>query len=517
MQRTITAICLALALTAGFAAQTEALTIEKRGVYAAGAFDESAAEIVAYDQFTKRVFVVNGHTDGIDILDVSDVKKPKKVGAIDLKLFGKSANSVAVKNGLVAVAVEAEDKQADGKIVFFDTRGGFIAEAPAGALPDMVKFSPDGNWALTANEGEPNDAYDRDPEGSITLVDLRQGPTMMVIHQLSFAKFNPMKDELKAKGVRISHPAATLAQDLEPEYIAVSPDSSTAFVSLQENNAVAVVDIAKAEITDILPLGLKDWQGRSWMLDASDKDGMVAFSPWPVHGCLMPDSIDAFTDRGVTYFITANEGDGREYGDYADEVRVKKAKLDPVAFPTADLLQDEAVLGRLKIIPDLSDTDGDGDMDRLVHFGGRSFSIFTAAGAMVYDSGDDFAVHTATYYRDWFNTSNDEHEFDGRSDDKGSEPEAIAVGVMGKRRLAFIGLERMGGIMVYDISEPTMPYMVDYIMDRDFSGDPKAGEAGDLGPEGIQFVPAYLSHTGNALLIVGSEVSGTTTLYELMD
>jgi hypothetical protein len=493
------------------AASAHALELTPAGTYASGIFDESAAEIVDYDPEGKQVYVVNAHKNVIDVLDVSDIHRPVKKAVFDFSRYGKGANSVAYRDGMIAVAVEADPKQAPGRVVVVDRRGRTLAAYQVGALPDMVTFSPDGRYILAACEGEPNKDYSVDPEGSVSVIDISGGLDKAVNHSVKFTDFNPVKEHLQAQGVRISHPGSTVAQDLEPEYIAVSPDSRLAFVTLQENNSVAVVDLKKAKVTKILALGLKDWSGLA--MDASDKDKAVNLKHWPVYSAYMPDGLSAFAVDGRNYFVTANEGDSREYGDYADEKRLAKAKLDPKAFPNAAALQDEKALGRLKTIPDLSDTDHDGDYDRIVGFGGRSFSIWDGNGNLVFDSGDMFERILARYHADWFNTTNDENKFDNRSDDKGCEPETTAIGVIDGRRYVFVGLERMGGIMVFDITDPKAPAFVTYRLDRDFSGDPEKGTAGDLGPEGIHFVSAADSPAGTPLLIVGNEVSGTTTIY----
>ncbi len=489
--------------------------LHKAGTYSSGVFDESAAEIVAYDRDTSQVFVVNANSGHVDVLDASDITRPRKVRHFDYSQFGGTVNSVACMNGMVAVAVEAKDKQAPGVIVVTDVRGRKLGAFKAGALPDMVTFTPDGKYILAANEGEPNDAYDNDPEGSVTVIDISRGIAKARVRQADFRGFNSKLDTLREKGVRISHPGSTVAQDVEPEYIAVGPDSRIAYVALQENNALAVVDIRSAKIRDILPLGLKDWDGNGWKFDASDKDKRINLHFWPVFGAYMPDAVAAYEVDGKTYIVSANEGDSREYGDYADEIRFGKAAIDGDSCSYAKALQDEKALGRLKVIQDLSDRDGDGDFDRIVAFGGRSFSIWDEDGRLVYDSGDEFEHVLAVRYPQWFNAGNDKNKFDNRSDDKGCEPEAVAVGVIDGRAYAFIGLERMGGIMVYDVTDPKNPEFVEYRLDRDFSGDPEKGTAGDLGPEGFKFVPASESHTGTNLLIVGSEVSGTTTIYEV--
>ncbi|TIH20226.1 alkaline phosphatase [Marinifilum sp. JC120] len=522
MKKTFIALLCAASLTATAGICSAAgIKLVKAGTYHTGAFDESAAEIVSFDPASMQAFVVNGDSKAIDILNISNVNKPALVDSISVKKYGKGANSVAVKKGLVAAAVEATPKQNTGKIVVMNTAGDVKAVFPAGALPDMVTFTPDGKHIISANEGEPNDKYDNDPEGSVTIINISKGLKKAVVKQVRFDGYNSKKTELQKKGVRISHPKATVAQDLEPEYLAVSPDSKTVFVSLQENNAIAVIDIASGKIKDIFPLGLKDWAAHKNVFDASNKDGGIMLKSWQVFGCYMPDSIASYKAGGKTYIVTANEGDGREYGEdddhisYVDEVRAGKAKLDAKAFPNAAELQEKKNLGRLKVIKDLSDTDGDGDLDRLVAFGARSFSIYSEDGKLVYDSGDDFEKITAKTVPEGFNASNDDNEMDDRSDDKGPEPEGVTVGEIDGRAYAFVGLERIGGIMVYDITDPKNPTFVQYELNRDFSKDVKSKEAGDLGPEGLCFVSAADSPSGKPLVIVGSEVSGTTTVYEI--
>ena len=256
-------------------------------------------------------------------------------------------------------------------------------------------------------------------------------------------------------------------------------------------------------------------------------------------GFYMPDSIASFASNGVNYVLTANEGDSREYaydaseeaceaaghtyddGDcfsHVDEIRVKDLDLDTSVF-TDDSLQDNENLGRLKVVTTEGDADEDGLYEALYSFGGRSFSIFNAdTGSLVFDSGDDFEQITATVIGgEGFNSTDDENAFDDRSDDKGPEPEALAVGTVNGKTYAFIGLERVGGIMVYDITDPATPAFVEYSVNRDYSVDIEddLGNAGDLAPEGMKFVAAADSPTGKALLIVGNEVSGTTTVYEV--
>jgi hypothetical protein len=311
--------------------------------------------------------------------------------------------------------------------------------------------------------------------------------------------------------VRIYGPGASVAQDLEPEYVAVSPDSSTAFVTLQENNALAIIDIAAGEVTGILSLGFKDHSVEGNALDLSNEDGAINIANWPVLGMYQPDAVAAYEVDGALYLITANEGDAREEGEIAEMT------LDAEAFPNAAELQEEANVGKLEATTASGDTDGDSDYDVIYAPGARSFTIWSAVdGSIVFDSGDQLERITAEMYPEEFNSDNAENgTFDDRSDNKGPEPEGIALGVIGERTYAFIGLETIGGVIVYDISDPAAPAYVTYVNNRDFAGDAEAGTALDLGPEGLEFVPAESSATGAPLLIVANEVSGSTTVYEI--
>lgn len=517
----------ALALAAAPTA-SKTISLAKVGTYSTGVYDKGAAEIPAFDPVTKRIFVVNGAGKTIDVLDASDITKPKFLKALDMTAHGGAANSCSFMNGMLAVAVEAKVKQDQGKIVFFNAEGEKQAEFAAGALPDMLTFSPSGRYVVACNEGEPSSDYTVDPVGSVTIVDLKDGLAKATTTTLDFSGFESKKSELQKAGVRISGlTGTTLAKDLEPEYAAISADSTKAWITLQENNALALVDLEKKTITGIVPLGYKDWSTSG--LDAGDKDGKVNIQAWPnVYGAYMPDSIYAYAVGGKTYLVTANEGDtrvrpeddtsvaGKKEGDiYTDELRVGKATLDATKFPTATDLKKDASLGRLKILKDLGDDDGDKDYDRLIAIGGRSFSIWDADGKLVFDSGNDFESIIARDYAAYFNVSSTNNTLDDRSDDKGPEPEGLALGKIDGHEFAFVGLERQGGVMVYDITDPTKPSFVDYVNPRDFTKDATTAAAGDLAPEGLVFVKADKSPTGKPLLIIGNETSGTTSIIEI--
>ncbi len=906
------------------------ITLNVLGTYETNIFDEGSSEIVDFDPVTQRAFVVNANAGVIDVLDISDIANPTLIAQVEQP---GTVNSVAVKNGIVATAVQNDDDTLPGHIVFHDTDGNVLSIVTAGVLPDAVTFSPNGLKVLSANEGQPLNDYSVDPEGSVTIVDLGDGSMEAVSAltedsglQVTFEAYNDKLYSLLNKGVRIFGPSSTVAEDLEPEYIAVSPDSAYAFVTLQENNAIAVIDIEAGEAIDILPLGYKDhrsgqpvlesytwkeenlpllglstaddatpvllggfsglWyaadesdantkvfytvpdrgpngtsfsvdgvtnrefllpdyqarivkfeldvpsaslsvvdtilltrddggpvpitglpnipgfdevplngkseavaydpyggdlegvvkhpngtfytvdeyrpaiyhffadgtlnaryvpegtstlgdtpmavgtygtetlpadyalrranrgfeavaldpekdvvyafiqspietpdstairnksdvirilgvdasdgtpveeyiyllernadsghgfartdkigdavyagdgkfyvlerdssdpnspaighkyifeidisyatnllaedapapmEGLSWeqhsaddlaaqgvrpvwklkvtnlptigylpsdkpeglalmndgslavsndndftqagfpdltlgiihfddnyAFDASNRDDSITITNWPTLGMYQPDSIAAYEYDGITYLVTANEGDARDYDGYSEEERVGGLTLDESAFPNAAELQEDKNLGRLNSTTAIGDLDGDGDHDRIFSYGARSFSIWDQFGNLVFDSGDDLEIITSIYAPEDFNSTNDENgSFDNRSDDKGPEPEGLAIGTISDRTYAFIGLERVGGVVVYDITHPQNPAFVTYVNNRNFSGDAEAFTAGDLGPEGLKYVAAEDSPTNSPMLIVGNEISGTTTFYSV--
>lgn len=888
-----------------------------------GGFAGSGAEISAYDPTSRQLFVISGGTR-LEVLDLSSPNQPRLAKTIDLVAFGGGANSVAISNGLVAVAVQANPATSPGKVVFLNSDGDVLGDVTVGALPDMLTFTPDGKKILVANEGEPS-SYGQpasiDPEGSVSIIDVSTGVAGATVTTAGFESFNGLKADLQARGVRIFGPGATVAQDLEPEYITVSADSKTAWVALQENNAIAVVDIATAKVTDILPLGLKDhsrglpslatyeftdlpplgitaggqeiklggfsglfFEGKAatgnlqfithtdrgpnaeptgsnrpfplpdfqpqlirfelnqhtgelliteqiglkredgtpltglpnlqagvagtaftdevpvdvfgqplandklggdfegivvapdgtyWLsdeyrpaiyqfdrhgnllnrfipqgvptatgefgtpvfpevyaqrrtnrgfealalegtklyafiqsaidnpdttndatsrnsrnlrilefdvvtqqvtgeylyildsisgsgnartdkigdavslgngkflvverddrstadankliyeidlkvatnvnnpasllnlpagktleqltvaelsaaniapvskrltvnaaaigytgvekleglalvdnntlaiindndfgvggsalvgdgtltepavpsaikfgiitfdqsngLDASDRDGVnsagrINIQNQPVFGLYQPDAIARYIGLdGRTYLITANEGDARDYTGFAEEIRVGDSRyvLDPSVFPNAAELKRNDVLGRLTVTNATGDLDGDGDFDQIQVFGSRSFTIRDTAGNIVFDSGNQFERITAAAVPALFNSNGDAATFDTRSDNKGPEPEGLVVGRVGDRVYAFIGLERTGGVMVYDVTDETSPKFLEYVTTE-----------GDISPEGLTFIAAEQSPNGKALLVVTNEASNTTAIFE---
>ncbi|MDZ7963062.1 MAG: choice-of-anchor I family protein [Aulosira sp. DedQUE10] len=488
-------------------------TLQKVG----GFTSANGAEISAFDPGSDRLFVVAGST--VDTYSVSNTGALTLINSLTTGFTppaGTQAipNSVAVKNGIVAVAYAIQNSttnaQQTGQVSFYNAAdGAFLNSVAVGALPDMLTFTPDGKKVLVANEGEPNSygqANSVDPEGSVSIIDISGGVASATVAQATFTSFNSQIATLKAAGVRITGPGSTVAQDLEPEYIAVSPDGKTARITLQENNAIAVLDIASATITDILPLGVKNYNLPGNGIDASDQDGGINIKNWPVFGLYQPDAIASFTANGQTYYITANEGDSRAYAGFNEEIRVGAAGyvLDPTAFPNAATLKQNANLGRLQLTNATGDTDGDGDFDRIESFGARSFSIWDASGKQVFDSGDQLEQITATRVPTLFNSDGTAATFDTRSDNKGPEPEGVAIGVINNRTYAFIGLERTGDVIVYEVTNPQAPTFVQYINTPE-----------DVAPEGLTFISAADSPTGKPLLVTANEVSKTVAVFEV--
>lgn len=494
-------------------------TFTLRGTYTTG-LGSLSGETVAVGRH--RMYITNSTGNSLDIVDLSTISDPVRIARIDLSPYGAGPNSVAVRGNLVAVAVEANPKTDPGRVVFFDTNGRYLNHVTVGALPDMLTFTPNGRLLLVANEGEPNDDYTIDPYGTISVVpvsgNIRRLSDHDVIH-IGFSEFEiggAYRDHFdpatRIFGPTANHPDA-VQKNLEPEYITVTADSQFAYVTLQENNAIAKIDLRFFCIEWVRSLGLKDHSVEGYGLDASDRDNRINITTWPVFGMYQPDAIASYKVRGQTYLVTANEGDARDYAGFSEEVRVGSSRyqLDPTVFPNAAALKANAALGRLTVSNASGDIDGDGDFDQIHVFGARSFSIWDAEGQLVFDSGDQIEQIVALTYPSFFNSNNDENNFDNRSDNKGPEPEGLAVGTIGQRTYAFIGLERQGGVMIFDITTPTAPVFVQYINNRDFSG-PSVGP--DSGPEIVTFVPANRSPTRRALVLTANEISGTVSIYE---
>jgi len=555
------------------------------GTYESGnEFDTSSAEIVSYDETSDRLYVVNAEDKTVDVLRFDDSGIPLKDGTIDLQAAAThagisigAANSVVAKEALVAVAIENDNKQESGIIALYDSNDlSLINTFTAGALPDMVTMTQDANFILAANEGEPNGEYTNDPEGSITLIDITAGTSDSdaVVKQIDFKAFNAGQSRhSELQDVRLPSPmGATVAQDLEPEYITITAENK-AVVALQENNAFAIIDIATATVESIKGLGEKSWAsvadgGQGYELDLTNKDEVLTYASYPqLVGYYMPDSLASFEVDGESYIISANEGDGREYiyqttqevcdnaghswdgdefqpgGDdedatkytteeddcisYTDEARGKDLDVDAAhplmseaTYGEDGTIANKNAIGRVKVIADDMTVAAN---ENVYTFGARSFSIWNMAGEQVFDSGDELSKVANTTSH--FNVSNDNQDNDDRSDDKGIEPEAVEVAKIRDKQVAFIGLERQGGVAVYDVTQPENAKFLTYLNNRNFNenvctvvdgtdcdNDTYNPAAGDLGPESIE----YFKREDKHYIAVGNEVSGTTTVYEIL-
>lgn len=516
-------------------ADDAAVKLSPIGSYEAGVMGKSAAEIVAYHAASQRILTVNAQSGKVDILDASDPTNPNKVASVSAG-GDKEINSVAVRPaGLAIAAVQQADKTENGEALLFDAASGDeLGRVPLGALPDNVHITKDGAYALTANEGEPSDEltadgteYAKDPEGTVSVISLPDGvaaPSVADVRTADFRAFDGPDAELdpsiRVFGPENHHNKPSL--DFEPEYI--SSADGKAYVTLQENNAIGVVDIASATVEKVLPAHIADHSVVP--LDPSNKDGEAKLRTIPVHGLSMPDSIGAFQTNGQTYFATANEGDARDWGGYTDEVKLKELVEEGQVCDSVDLpegIEDKKYAGNLKLSNASGWNEEKGCFDGLYSFGSRSFSIYDAEGNVVFDSGSDFEEITKDIEGLNFNADNEDPDFDDRSNNKGPEPEALTIGSVGDRTYAFIGMERVGGIFVYDVTDPAQAEFVTYTNNRDFTVDydednvAATSLAGDLGPEGLTFVSKEDSPTADALLIAGNEVSGTTTVFSVAD
>lgn len=460
--------------------------------------DGGVAEIVAFNADRKEAYVVNGQDGllyrfavadtGLTLVDNKDMR-----GLIDGFAYG-DMTSVAVDtvNDHIAVALQAEGYADAGRIALLDYDFNLVASYEVGVQPDMVTFSHNGRMILSANEGEPRQGYGEgatDPAGSVSIVDL----VAQTVTTAGFEKFDSA--ELAAEGVLIGMANGQMndaAADLEPEYIAVSADDSKAYVSLQEANAIATVDLETKEITAVKSMGFKDLGAQENAVDLVE-DGTYEAKTYPdAVGVYMPDALSLFEADGVTYLVTANEGDSREWEGYLNEAEV--------TLTAADGTQAEEV----RVLDKTCTTVPDDSKEYL--YGGRSFGIYNAdTMELVYESANDFEQKTAAYLPEWFNCSNDSIAIDDRSAKKGPEAEGVTVGQIGDKTYAFIALERIGGVMVYDVTDPANTAYVNYINTRDFSED----IAGDDSPEGL----CFLSLDGMPMLLAACEVSGTVAAY----
>ena len=502
---------------------------------------EGSHEIATFHAGSKRIFATNGVKNAIDIYDVSDVTNPKKVGSVALSPYGNDVTSVAAGKDVVVAVVNVSDKfsatgvptTTNGKIVVFDTSGKVLSSPDVlGVLPDSVTFAPNGTTALVAIEAQPVCAKDdpataakedadyskaSDPVGGVTVVDL-SNPASPVLRFAGFDQFSVA--EMRAKGIAVSSVVNNVSKDFEPEFV-TAVDNNYAYVTIQEANAIGKLNIGSATFESIS----RAFESKVSRVarDTSDRDAGAGPRTYAnVVGASQPDAIAGFTVGAGQYFVTANEGDAREYTCLNDDLRASSLKVDTRRFPDWKTLSGNAALGRAKVNPTIGDKDGDGDIDT-IHLRGSNSMTMYRNGIAIWDSADLLdQIQTQAFgvanINGSHSLSSDKSTMNyvgqDRSDDKGSEPEGVAVGMVGDRRIAILGLERMTALAIFDITDPGNPIFQEWLQMLPTKATP-AKDVKHWSPEGIVFVPASKSPSGKALIITSYELSGSLSIHQV--
>jgi hypothetical protein len=502
---------------------------------------EGSHEIATFHAGSKRVFATNGVKNAIDIYDISDVASPKKVGSVALSSYGNDVTSVAAGKDVVVAVVNVSDKfsatgvptTTNGKIVVFDTNGKVLSSPDVlGVLPDSVTFAPNGTTALVAIEAQPVCAKDdpataakedtdyskaSDPVGGVTVVDL-SNPASPVLRFAGFDQFSIF--EMRAKGIAVSSVVNNVSKDFEPEFV-TAIDNNYAYVTIQEANAIGKLNIGSATFESIS----RAFESKVSRVarDTSDRDAGAGPRTYTnVVGASQPDAIAGFTIGAGQYFVTANEGDAREYTCLNDDLRGSALKVDARRFPDWSILSGSAALGRAKVNPTIGDEDGDGDIDT-IHLRGSNSMTMYRNGIVIWDSAElldqiQTKAFGVTNINGSHSLSSDKSTMNyvgqDRSDDKGSEPEGVAVGMVGNRRIAILGLERMTALAIFDITQPRNPVFQEWLQMLPTKATP-AKDVKHWSPEGIIFVPADKSPSGKALVITSYELSGSLSIHQI--
>ena len=505
------------------------LVFEKIGGYTSGisCLDGGVTEILSYDYVNHKAWVVNGMAGTLEILDLSELDKDSTVTSVSIDIGAMAEEtaddfsygdmtSVCInsESGIAAVALQHSEYDKNGYVALLSAEGDLLAMLEAGCQPDMVTFTPDGSKILAANEGEPRNGYGdnvTDPCGSVTVIEVNYNSLSdSNCTNVDFTTFDRHRNELAENGVLFVKDALP-SVDFEPEYIAA--DNSKAYITLQESNAIAVLDLESLSYDVVYPLGFKDLSLEENAVDLIKDGAYLANTYQNAAGAYMPDGISTYNYDGITYILTANEGDAREWGTeenaYCNEIKTALKASD------GTMAEDIRVL-------DSAVTDGIPE-GKTALYGGRSFSIYRADEnglTQVFDSGSQFEAITAEFAPEYFNCSNDDSDIDSRSQKKGPEPESVVVGTVANRTYAFVALERFGGIAAYDITVPESTAFAGYINTRDFSEEMELTETyshfeSDISPEGLCFVTAEHSPTGTPLLLAAFEVSGTVEAYSV--
>jgi hypothetical protein len=538
----ITLLTTSALITAGqFPVRANEATVKITEISAISLDGEGSGEIATFHPGSKRIFATNGVKNSIDIFDISNVAAPKKVGSLSLSPYGNDVTSVAAGRDVVVAAVLVSEKFSatgapstpNGKLVVFDTNGKVLSSPDIlGVLPDSVTFAPNGTTALVAIEGQPVCAKDdpattakedtdylkaSDPEGGVSIVDLTN-PAAPVVKFAGFKQFNVA--QMKAKGIAVSSVVNNVAKDFEPEFI-TAVDNDYAYVTIQEANAIGKLDIEAASFESVT----RAFESKLSVIarDTSDRDSGAGPRNYAnVVGASQPDAIASFKVGSGHYFVTANEGDAREYTCLNDDQRASSLKVDTRRFPNWSTLSASAALGRAKVNPTIGDRDGDGDIDT-IHLRGSNSMTMYRNGIALWDSGElldqiQIKAFGVANINGSHSYSSDKSTMNyvgqDRSDDKGSEPEGVAVGMVGNTRVAILGLERMTALAVFDITQPRSPVFQEWLQMLPAKATP-AKDVKHWSPEGIVFVPADKSPSGKALIITSYELSGSISIHQI--
>lgn len=425
-----------LLATSAFSAAAQSSPLSALGQVGGTYFHSTAggfnAEIAAYDTLTRTLWVTG--VTGVDVLNVTS-SGLSFASRIDVSPYG-AINSISIHNGVAAFAIEnTTNRELPGIVQFYDTSSRSLTSGintvTVGSLPDMLTFSKDGSKLLVANEGTPNSYASgaSDPVGGVSIIDM----TTRTVNTVNLNGSIPTS----GSGLR-----TTAGMNYEPEYIAVNRAGTTAWVTLQEHNAVATLDLTTNQFTGITGLGLKDYSLPGNAIDATDRPNtnppVIALTSVNLKGAYQPDAIATYETGGKTFLVMANEGDAQENdGDVARASTISALGISGDA-------------GRINVIKDMSSP------GNVVTMGGRSFSIRDADGNIVYDSGN--ILETQAIARGIYD--------DARSDDKGVEPEGVTLQTINGRTFAFVGLERtsQGAVGVFDITDPANASFVDMIV-----------------------------------------------------
>lgn len=529
-------------ITAGqFPVRANEATVKITEISAISLDGEGSGEIATFHPGSKRIFATNGIKNSIDIFDISNVAAPKKVGSLSLSPYGNDVTSVAAGRDVVVAAVLVTEtfsatgapSTPNGKLVVFDTNGKVLSSPDIlGVLPDSVTFAPNGTTALVAIEGQPVCAKDdpattakedtdylkaSDPEGGVSIVDLTN-PAAPVVKFAGFKQFNVA--QMKAKGIAVSSVVNNVAKDFEPEFI-TAVDNKYAYVTIQEANAIGKLDIEAASFESVT----RAFESKLSVIarDTSDRDSGAGPRNYAnVVGASQPDAIASFKVGSGHYFVTANEGDAREYTCLNDDLRGSSLKVDSRRFPNWSTLSASAALGRAKVNPTIGDRDGDGDIDT-IHLRGSNSMTMYRNGIALWDSGElldqiQIKAFGVANINGSHSYSSDKSTMNyvgqDRSDDKGSEPEGVAVGMVGNTRVAILGLERMTALAVFDITQPRSPVFQEWLQMLPAKATP-AKDVKHWSPEGIVFVSADKSPSGKALIITSYELSGSISIHQI--